>query len=268
MDGATTGGPNQSLIDDPTFASYLDDLDRGLSSNNRTNDEEELPLNPSPASPQLATQSPSSPLPELSSPPSPDLADHPRFRARLDALDRGLADGHASLEPARSRSPTIVPPLNRPQPPPSAMPSAAARAPVASSAPLPPATGPGGRPLVGLVPVEPAPATSAVAPTAAQTRARQPRRDITDAPMPRFSDVPDDDSDLSQESTIGDGDLSESRSPRLTTLGFAAFMLVMMLLGASISALVFHARVSGIIVQWESVSTSASPPAAAHPNPK
>jgi hypothetical protein len=86
--------------------------------------------------------------------------------------------------------------------------------------------------------------------------------------VPPFSDVPDDDSDLSEDPTVGNGDWSASRSPRLTTLGFAAFMLVMMLLGASISALVFHTRVSQIIVQWESVSTSASPPAAPHPNPK
>jgi len=41
----------------------------------------------------------------------------------------------------------------------------------------------------------------------------------------------------------------------------------MMLLGASIGALVFHARVSRIIVEWQSVSTSAPAPAAAHPSP-
>ena len=69
MAGATTGGPNKSLIDDPTFITYLDDLDRGLRTNNRASDEEELPLDASPASP-----------------------DDPNFRSNLEALDRGLSD--------------------------------------------------------------------------------------------------------------------------------------------------------------------------------
>jgi hypothetical protein len=268
MDGATTGGANQSLIDDPTFASYLDDLDRGLRTNNRTNDEEELSMDRSPASPQRATQSPSSPLPGLSSPPTPDLADDPSFRASLDALDWGLADDDARHEPATSRSPTLVPPLLRPQPPPTPMSSAAAHAPVARAALVPPPAASGARPLLDLFPFEPAVPTRAFTAPAAQTRARPLRRDGSEPAVPPFSDVPDDDSDLSEDPTAGNGDWSESRSPRLTTLGFAAFMLVMMLLGASISALVFHTRVSRIIVQWQSVSASASPPAAAHPNSK
>jgi len=225
MAGATTGDPNQSLIDDPTFISYLDDLDRGLRTNNRANDEGE---------------------------------------GSLEALDRGLSDNRVSHQPAAS--PAIVP-QPRHQTPVTATPIAPSRAPAAPSAPGPSATEAGGRPLLDLFPVEAGKATRAIPFPTAQPRAGQLRRDLSDAPMPKFSDEPVYDADLSPDSTVGDDDdWSESGAP-FKRIGFAAFMLVMMLLGASIGALVFHARVSRIIVQWQSVSTSAPAPGAAHPNP-
>ena len=241
MAGATTGGPNQSLIDDPTFISYLDDLDRGLRTNNRACAEEELPLDGSPASP-----------------------DDPNFRSSLEVLDRGLSDNGVSRQPAAS--PAIVPQL-RHQPPQKAAPIAPSRAAAAPSAPGPSATEAGGRPLLDLFPAEPGKATRAIPLPTAQPRAGRSSRDLSDAPMPKFSDEPVYDADLSPDSTVGDDDdWSESRAP-FKRIGFVAFVLVMMLLGASIGALVFHARVSRIIVEWQSVSTSAPAPAAAHPSP-
>jgi hypothetical protein len=212
MAGETTGDPNQSLIDDPAFISYLDDLDRGLRTNNRANAEEDLPL---------------------------DGSNDPNFRSSLDALDRGLSD-HGANHPSR--------------------------APAASSAPGPPATTAGGRPLLELFP-EAAKTTRAITPPAAQTRAGQLRRGLSDAPMPKFSDEPVYDSDLSPDPTVADDDWSENRAPLLKRVTFVAYILVMMLLGASIGALVFHARVSRIIVGWQSASTAAPAPAATHPNP-
>src|SRR2546427_3184175 len=268
MNGATTGGPHQSLIDDPTFISYLDDLDRGVRTNNGANDEAELPADRSPASPQVAPPSPSSPLPGLSSPPTGDLADGADLRASFDALDWGLPHDGARHEPPTSGSPTIVPQLLRHPPASTAMSSAPSGAPVAWPALGPSAAAPGARPLLGLFPGKPTGATCAFTPPAAQTRARPLPRDVFEPPMPPFSDVPDDDSDFSADPTVGDDGWSESRAPQLKRLGFAAFVVGMMLLGASIGALVFHARVSRIIVQWESVSTRASPSAATHPSPK
>jgi hypothetical protein len=240
MAGETKGGHNQSLIDDPVFISYLDDLDRGLRTNNRANDEEELPL---------------------------EASDDPNFHASLDALDRGLSDHGASHEPAGS--PAIVPQLLRHQPPPTAIPGAPLRAPAASSAPAPSPseTTAGGRPLLDLFPVESAKAARGVASPAAQTRTGQIRRGLSDAPIPQFSDEQVYDSDLSPDPTVDDDDWSESRAPLLKRVSFVAYVLVMMLLGASIGALVFHARVSRIIVQWQSVSSSAPPPTATHSNP-
>jgi hypothetical protein len=209
MAGATTGDPNQSLIDDPTFVSYLDDLDRGLRTNTRANDEGEQPVSGSRASPHPSQSGPSS-LTEQA------LADDPSFLSSLDALD---------------------------------------------------ATASGERPVLDLFPVEPPKATRAVAPPAARTRAVQIRRDLSDAPMRQFSDEPIYDSDLSPDPTVDDDDWSESGAPLLKRFSFVAFMLVMMLLGASIGALVFHARVSRIIVQWQSASASAPPSTATHPSP-
>ena len=99
MDEATTGGPNQSLIDDPTFISYLDDLDRGLRARNDGDaDAEEPPVDLAPP-PQPPPQSPFNPGPGHLHPPARALADDPNFRASLDALDWD--------------SPASVPALNR-----------------------------------------------------------------------------------------------------------------------------------------------------------
>src|SRR5258706_5407330 len=193
MSGATTGDPNQSLIDDPNFVSYLDELDRGLRTSNRPKREEELPL------------------PELSRPPAQTGPEDPNVRTTLETLDWALTDGGASHEPAGSS--TIVPQLLRHQPPPTAVSSARSRAPAASSAPGPPATTAGERPLRDLFPVDAANAARAIAAPAVQTRARQLRRDLSDAPMPRFSDAPADDSNLSPDPTAGDGEGAAGRAP-------------------------------------------------------
>jgi hypothetical protein len=267
MDGATAGGPNRSLIDDPTFLSSLDDLDRGLRTvrtSNGADDEGEVPVDCSPASPPLPSQSPYSPL---SRPPTGALADDPNFRASLEALDWGLDDDGTSDEPATSGSPIIVPQLVRQQPPPTAMSSASLSAPAAWSAPGPSAAKASGRPLLDLFPVGPANAIRAMTLPAAQTRAGPPRRDVSEAPMRPFTDGSEDDFDDSQDATVRDGERPDGRAQQLKGFGFVAFFLVMMLLGASIGALVFHARVSRIIVLWQSVSISAPPPTATHANP-
>jgi hypothetical protein len=88
---------------------------------------------------------------------------------------------------------------------------------------------------------------------------------VSEAPTRSFSDKSIDDLD-SPDPTDGDRDWPDSRAPRLKGFGLVAFMLVMMLLGASIGALVFHERISRIIVQWDSVSTSAPPPTATRAN--
>ena len=84
------------------------------------------------------------------------------------------------------------------------------------------------------------------------------------------SDLSVDDLDVASLADLDDAslaalledDYADAGAQPFKRLGFAVYLVVMMLVGASLSALVFHARVSRIIVQWQSVSASASPPTA------
>jgi hypothetical protein len=243
MGGDATNGSNRSLIDDPTFLSYLDDLDRGLRTvrtNDGADDEGELPVDCSPAPPPPPSRTPGSPPPGMSRPPTRAVADDPNLRANLEVIDWGLADDGGPL-----------------------------RAPAAWSAPEPSEAAAGGRPLLDLFPVGPANATRAMTLPPAQKPTGPLRRDVSEAAMRPFSDASEDDDDMedSYDPAVRGGERPDGRARQLKGFGFVAFLLVMMLLGASIGALVFHAQVSRIIVKWQSVSASPPPPTATHAIP-
>ena len=262
MDEATTGGPNRSLIDDLTFISYLDDLDRGLRARNDGDaDAEEPPVD---LAPPPQPQSPFNPGQGHLHPPARALADDPNFRASLDALDWGLSGERASPQPVTP--PTLVP-RSRQQAPRSEPSDEALHVPAAWSAPE--ASAAGGRPLLDLFPVEPATVTHTMTPPV-QPRASALRPRAPKAPVHASSDLSVDDLDVASLADLDDASLAalledddaDAGAQPFKRLGFAAYLVVMMLVGASLSALVFHARVSRIIVQWQSVSTGVSPPAA------
>jgi hypothetical protein len=103
---------------------------------------------------------------------------------------------------------------------------------------------------------------------AAQTRPRPLRPDVSEAPIRPTSDASEDDFDhYSHNSTFSGGEPPDGRAQRRKGFGFVTFILVMVLLGASIGALVFHARVARMIAQRQSVSTSAPPPTPTHAVP-
>ena len=265
MDGATTGGPNRPLIDDPTFLSDIEDLDRGLWINNGA-DDTELPEDCSPVSPPLPSQSPCSPLPGR---PTRGRADDPNFRASLKPLDWSLVDDGVSYAPGRSGSPTIGPQLLGRQRAPAASRRRSRSGPRSKSARRR-ARHPRGRRLLDPSPVEPTGATRATTPPPAQRPAGPLRPDVSEPPIPPFSDASIDDLDSFNPTdshdfspTELDVNLSDSRVRQLTGFGLVAFTLLMTLLGASMGAFVFHARVSRIIVQWQSILTSPPLPTAA-----
>lgn len=156
----------------------------------------------------------------------------------------------------------------RQQPPRSEPSDEALHVPAAWSAPE--ASAAGGRPLLDLFPVEPATVTHAMT-SPVQPRARALRPRASEAPKQALSDLSVDDLDDASLAGLDDASLAaeledgyaDAGAHPFKRLGFAAYLVVMMLVGASLSALVFHARVSRIIVQWQSVSASVSPPAAA-----
>lgn len=116
-----------------------------------------------------------------------------------------------------------------------------------------------------MFPVKPASVTRTLtSPVHARPGVRRPK--ASEAPIQAFSDLSVDDLDDASLAAEVEDDNADAGAQPFKRLGFAAYLLVMMLLGASLSALVFHARVSRIIVQWQSASTSVSAPTATHVN--